>query len=94
VWFSADNSDKAEADIFGVRDGKVLSGEVKTRAAEFTAQQVNRDVKLSSRLGADTHILAATDDIPAEVTELALELCTASGLALLVLGKTDLLPFG
>jgi hypothetical protein len=94
VWFSADDSDKAEADIFGVRDGKVLSGEVKTSASAFTAQQVNRDVKLSSRLGADTHILAATDDIPAEVTELARELCTASGLALLVLGKTDLLPFG
>ena len=32
VWFSADDSDKAEADIFGVRDGKVLSGEVKTSA--------------------------------------------------------------
>lgn len=94
VWFSADDTDKAEADIFGVRDGKVLSGEVKTGASQFTTQQVTRDVKLSSRLGADTHILAATDDIPAEVTELARELCTASGLALLVLGKTDLLPFG
>jgi hypothetical protein len=94
VWFSADDSDKAEADIFGVRDGKVLSGEVKTSASEFTAEQVARDVKLSARLGADTHILAATDDIPAEVTELARELCTASGLVLLALGKTELLPFG
>jgi hypothetical protein len=94
VWFSADDSEKAEADIFGVRDGQVLSGEVKTRASEFTPEQVTRDVKLSSRLGADTHILAATDDIPAEVTELARKLCTASGLTLLTFGKTDLLPSG
>jgi hypothetical protein len=94
VWFSADSSDKAEADIFGVRDGQILSGEVKTSASEFTPEQVTRDVHLSSQLEADTHVLAATSDIPLAVTEKAEQLCRASGLDLIVLGKADLLPGG
>jgi hypothetical protein len=94
VWFSADGSDKAEADIFGVRDGRVLSGEVKTSASEFTPEQITRDVNLSARLEADTHILAATDHLPGEVAEKAEQLCEASRLDLIVLGKADLLPWG
>ena len=94
VWFSADGTDKAEADIFGVRDGQVLSGEVKTSASEFTTEQITRDANLSSRLEADASILAATDDIPGEVTERAEQLCKASKLSLIVLGKADLLPWG
>jgi len=94
VWFSADVSDKAEADIFGVRDCKVLCGEVKTSASEFTPDQIIRDVGLSSRLGADTHVLAATDSIPEAVVEKAEHQCGASGLGLIVLGKADLLPWG
>jgi hypothetical protein len=63
VWFSADDSDRAEVDLFGVRDGRILSGEVKTNASEFTPEQLGRDIDLSSRLQADAHVLAATDDI-------------------------------
>lgn len=69
MWFSADGSEKAEADIFGVRDGQVISGEVKTSASEFTPEQITRDVNLNSRLEADAHVLAATSDIPAEMAE-------------------------
>jgi hypothetical protein len=94
VWFSHDLDDKAEADIFGVRDGHVLCGEVKTSASEFTPDQITRDVNLSTRLEADTHILAATDDIPEEVIEAARHQCKASGLDLIVLGKAALLPWG
>jgi hypothetical protein len=92
VWFSTDDSDKAEADRFGILDGRILSGEVKTSASEFTPEQISRDVALASRLEADVHILAATDDIPEEAAEAARHLCVASGLDLVVLGKTDLLP--
>ena len=79
-------SDKAEADIFGIRDGQVLSGEVKMSASEFTPEQITRDVKLSSALEADTHVLAAADDIPAEVSGNAEQLSKASNLGLIVLG--------
>lgn len=94
VWFTGDDSDKAEADLFGIRDGRILTGEVKTSASEFTAEQISRDVSLSSRLEADMHILAATDDIPEEAAETARQLCKAIGLELIVLGKAELLPWG
>jgi hypothetical protein len=94
VWFSTDDNDRAEADLFGIRDGQILTGEVKTSASEFTSEQVSRDVALSSRLAADAHILAATDDIPDKTVELARQLCEASGLELIVLGKAELLPWG
>ena len=94
VWFSADGTDKAEADIFGVRDGQILIGEVKTSASQFTPDQVARDVSLSLRLGADKHVLAATDDIPHEVAERAKQACDTSGIGLVILQKADLLPGG
>jgi len=94
LWFSADGSDQAEADIFGVRDGQVLSGEVKTSASQFTPEQITRDVDLSARLQADAHVLSATDDIPPETAEKARQLCQASGLDLIILGRPDLLPWG
>lgn len=94
IWFSQDDSDKAEADIFGVRDGRILCGEVKTTASQFTPEQIARDVDLSTRLEADTHILAATDSIPENVIEEAKQLCAASGLGLIVLSKAELLPWG
>ena len=94
VWFSQDGSDRAEADIFGTRDGQVLCGEVKTSAAEFTADQITRDVDLSTRLKADIHVLAATDNITDETTEKARQLCEASRLDLIVVGKAELLPGG
>jgi hypothetical protein len=94
VWFSQDDSDQAEADIFGVRDGQILCGEVKTTASQFTPDQIARDVDLSTRLEADTHVLAATDSIPENVIEKAKQLCTASGLGVVVLSKAELLPWG
>jgi hypothetical protein len=94
VKFGQDDSDKAEADIFGVRDGQILCGEVKSSASEFTPDEIIHVVNLSKRLEADTHILAATDTIPADVIEQATQLCKASGLGLVVLGKAELLPWG
>jgi hypothetical protein len=94
VWFSQDLNDKSEADIFGVRDGQVLCGEVKTSASEFTQGQITRDVDLTCRLEADTHILAATGDIPGEAADKARQLTKARGLSLIILGKADLLPWG
>jgi hypothetical protein len=92
IWFDAEGQDKAEADIFGVCDGKVISGEVKTSSSEFTDDQIARDVRLSSRLGVDKHVLAATDDVPENAARKAQEECDAAGLDLVVLRRTDLLP--
>ncbi|MER7042918.1 hypothetical protein [Streptomyces microflavus] len=81
-----------EADIFGVWDGKVLSGEVKTSASEFNEAQLRRDVALSRRLGADVHLLASITPVDDAVRDAARELCDAAGLELEVLDQADLRP--
>jgi len=92
AWFS--DGTQGEADVFGVRDGQILSGEVKTSASEFTHEQIVHDVDLSSRFGADLHIMAATDAISEERQEDARRECETRGLGLIVLQQEDLLPGG
>jgi hypothetical protein len=92
VWFS--NAVQGEADVFGVRDGQIFSGEVKTSGAEFTDEQIVHDVDLSSKLGADLHIMAATDVIAEEAVEKAKHECESRGVGLIVLQREDLLPGG
>jgi hypothetical protein len=83
---------EGEADVFGIRDGKILSGEVKTSASEFTHEQIVHDADLSARLGADLHIMAATDVISEKTQEDARRECETRGLDLIVLQRGDLLP--
>lgn len=86
------DGDDPEVDIFGVHQARVLAGEVKTKAAAFTAEQLARDVKLSRRLRADVHLLAAIDTVSAEIETTARELCRDAGLELLVLSQPQLRP--
>jgi len=53
-----DDGSVAEVDIFGFLGSRVVAGEVKTSATEFTDKQIDRDIALSGKLGAQTHILA------------------------------------
>ena len=82
----------AETDIFGVYDSRVIAGEVKTSASEFSPEQMVRDIELSIRLRADVHLLAALDDIADETAATARELSGRAGLDLLVLGRGELRP--
>ncbi|UKD58587.1 hypothetical protein L3Q65_18290 [Amycolatopsis sp. FU40] len=86
------DGDTSEVDIFGVHNARVLAGEVKTRAADFTPAQLTRDVNLTKRLDADIHLLAAIDTVPADTAAEAQQLCDEAGLELLVLDKTQLRP--
>jgi len=87
------NDDKPpEVDIFGVCNGEVLAGEVKTKATDFTDDQIARDTELSHRIGADTHLLAAVDEVPVEVVANAQQACDRLGLKLMILQKADLRP--
>ena len=79
-------------DIFGVCDGRVLAGEVKTKAIDFTDEQIARDTELSHRLGADTHLLAAVDKVPEQIAAAAQQACNRHGLKLIILQKADLRP--
>jgi hypothetical protein len=81
-----------EVDVFGIWDEQVLAGEVKTSSSEFTPEQLQRDVQLSKRLGADIHLLAAIDTVDPSTAKQAQALCTQAGLELLVYDKARLRP--
>jgi hypothetical protein len=81
-----------EVDIFGVHQARILAGEVKTKASNFTPDQLARDIDLSKRVRADVHLLAAIDTVPTEIEAAARKLCCNAGLELLVLNQTQLRP--
>lgn len=81
-----------EIDVLGVHAQRFIAGEVKTKARDFTPAQLERDLAVSSRLGAETHLLAAVDEIPEEVQDASRQLAQALGLRLLILSKQDLRP--
>lgn len=90
VRFAETVGDALEVDIVGLFDGRVLAGEVKTFAEQFNNRQVERDVALSARLGADVHLLAALDTVTDEVRERAESRCGKAGLELLVIDAASL----
>jgi hypothetical protein len=77
---SFEDGTKAEVDLFGVVGGAVLSGEVKTSGGEFTPEQLQRDVDLSTRLGADVHVMAWLGTLPADAEQSLQTLADRSGL--------------
>jgi hypothetical protein len=82
----------AELDLFGIAQGKVFAGEVKTSTSEFTLDQVARDVALSKRVQADIHVLACIEEVDADVLAEATRLASEAGLTLEVLGPSELRP--
>ncbi|MFF4731071.1 hypothetical protein ACFY3M_38260 [Streptomyces mirabilis] len=81
-----------EVDIFGIWDENLLAGEIKTSANEFSTEQLQRDVALSKRVGADVHLLAAVNTVPKDIVDEARKLCGEAGLELVVYDKDRLRP--
>lgn len=75
----------AEVDLFGVHGGRVVSGEVKTSPAEFTADQLRRDVDISERLGADWHLIASPRALELELSERVWRLVEPTEMSLAVI---------
>lgn len=75
----------AEVDLFGVHGGLVVSGEVKTSPAEFTPTQLERDVDISKRLGADWHLIASPRALQADLLERVWRRVKPRGMALAVI---------
>ncbi|MBO3733120.1 hypothetical protein [Glycomyces niveus] len=80
-----------EVDIYGIWHGRVVCGEVKTKATEFTPEQVRKDVAVAQRLGSDVYLMAATDAIHRELRDLAAKECDDTGLSLEVLSRSELI---
>jgi hypothetical protein len=74
------------------QDARRMGDQRRRWEEEGTRLTCARDVDLSAWLEADTHILAASDSIPGNVIEIATQLCTVSGLGLIIRSKAELLP--
>lgn len=87
-----DDESRNEADVVGLLGGRLIVGEVKTSASEFTPQQLAKDVEVARRLGADIYVMAAPDDVNAETRAIAERLCNEAQVALMVLERDALRP--
>lgn len=83
---------KSEVDLFGVHAEKVIAGEVKTSASEFTVEQVNRDIDLSMRLGADLHVMACMETLSSETAAMAQVVAAERGIAIVTFDAAKLRP--
>ncbi len=76
-----------EIDLYGIHGGHVVAGEAKTTAMEFTEEQIERDIKMSTRLAADIHLLVCAEPVPETITTLAGEHADQAGLDLKVIDR-------
>ena len=83
---------KREADVYGIWQGKVIAGEIKTSPGDFDAEQIEHDVDTSARLGVDIHLIASVHPIPEETCSAVQAACEAKGIELLVFDQEHLRP--
>lgn len=86
-----DNTEK-EVDLYGITGGKVVAGEAKTNPAWFNPEQLERDIDLSARLAADTHLVVSTGCVLEATEEQARQLTAVRDLDLLILDSRHLTP--
>ncbi len=76
---------ETEVDLFGLHGGRVVAGEAKTSPAEFSSKQLCRDVELSHRLGAQSHLLVSSYPVDFETVKCAYDLAQSHSMQLLVI---------
>jgi hypothetical protein len=82
---------KGEADVLGICDGKLVSGEVNMSGRSFTEIQLNKDLDIVQRLRSDIYVMAPTSPIEAEAKERAKMRCDEVAVELLIFERNDLL---
>lgn len=86
-----DGDDLGEVDLLGWRGHTLFAGEAKMSAYQMSVADHERDVSKSSLLGAQEHIAACLEPIPAE-TRIALHTaCSKARMELVVLDAPELL---
>lgn len=78
-----------EADVLGICDGILVSGEVKMSGDGFTDAQVKKDIDTATRLGTQMYVMAATTPIPDHAKAIAEAKCAEEGIELLILERAD-----
>lgn len=76
--------DFAEIDLLGFAGDKLLVGEAKYRAGDFTERQLRRDVSIGARIGADIQVLICLEIVDKVALDLFESLCADAGTQPLV----------
>ncbi|ROR33853.1 hypothetical protein EDD39_7675 [Kitasatospora cineracea] len=90
LWFPGQPK-KSEADLFGIADGKVITGEVKASGASFTEPgQIEKDLNIAAGLNADIYVMAAITPIPNDAQTLAEARSKERGIEIMIMGPAEL----
>ena len=85
VKFTLSDGTSGEVDLYGVHEGSVVAGEAKTKAEEFTEEQIKRDIKLSAQLAADIHLMVCVEPIAETTRTFAQEYAETAGIELSII---------
>ena len=78
-----------EVDLFGTHKGTVVAGEAKTSPSGFEDADIEADIELSAALGADAHLMVATEEIAHETVEHAHQIASDANLGLILVQGQD-----
>ena len=73
-----------EVDLFGIFNGTVVAGEAKTSPTGFEDADIEADIELSAALGADAHLMVATEQIAHETVQRAEQIARDPNLELIL----------
>ena len=79
------NGTAREVDLFGTFNGAVVAGEAKTSPAGFENSDIEADIGLSAALGAETHLMVATNEIASGTVQRAKQLARDAKLGLVLI---------
>ena len=71
-----------EVDLLGYVAEHLIVGEVKTSPADFTEEQIKKDLSLAAQVGADIYVMVAVHPLTAAQEGMAATLATAQGCQL------------
>ena len=75
---------RREVDLFGVFNGIVVAGEAKTSPIGFEESDIEADIGLSAALGADAHLMVATEEIAGPTVQRAKQITQNASLGLIL----------
>jgi len=76
-------SDLGEVDLLGYLAEHLIVGEVKTSPADFTEEQIKKDISLAAQVGADIYVMVAVHPLTNKQKGMAAALAAAQGCRLL-----------
>ena len=78
-----------EVDLFGTYNGTVVAGEAKTSPIGFEDADIGADIELSAALGADAHLMVATEEINYDTVQRAHQIALDANLELILVQGQD-----